>query len=106
MIDPDELEFNFPDFGFDNELTFIEYENTAAGTSHYWKFFGDYSAPFPKFQRLKNYIKFVTDRKNADMATMDKVLGKYSQMPTLGHRGTRVSNFKSPNLEKHKRRVL
>ena len=26
MIDPDELDYNFPDFGFDNELTFIELE--------------------------------------------------------------------------------
>ena len=49
LIEPEEMEYNFPDFGFNNELTFIESEPAANGTSSYWRFFGDYMAPFPKF---------------------------------------------------------
>ena len=107
MIDPDELEYNFPDFGFDNELTFIEFEPNGAGTSNYWKFFGDYSAPFPKFQRLRNYIKFVTDRKNEELKALEKAMGsKYHQMPTLGHRGTRMAKGAGMNAARNKQRLL
>ena len=67
MLEPEEMEYNFPDFGFNNELTFLESEPGQNGMSSYWRFFGDYMAPFPKFQRLKNYIKFVTDRKEEDI---------------------------------------
>ena len=67
QIEPEEMEYNFPDFGFDNELTFVDSDQSVGGYSVYWKFFGDYMAPFPKFQRLKNYIKFVTERKEEEM---------------------------------------
>lgn len=67
LIEPEEMEYNFPDFGFNNDLTFIESEPAANGMSSYWRFFGDYMAPFPKFQRLKNYIKYVTDRKEDEI---------------------------------------
>ena len=61
-IDPDDVEFNAPDFGFNNYLVFDE--KTEEGMySPNWKYFMDYQNPFPKFQRLQNYIQFVNEQK-------------------------------------------
>ena len=56
------MEFSFPDFGFDNELLFMTDENITQ-ISPQWKFFMDYCSPFPKFERLSNYITFANNEK-------------------------------------------
>ena len=61
-IQPDLLEFNFPDFGFENELCFIS-DDPNQKISPNWKYFMDYCSPFPKFERLNNYINFANNEK-------------------------------------------
>ena len=108
QIEPEEMEYNFPDFGFNNELTFVESEPGENGMSSYWRFFGDYMAPFPKFQRLKNYIKFVTERKEDDLKDMGYPGGRYNSMGTMGaqNRNPRFSKATGPAAEKARRRAL
>ena len=55
-FDPTELEYQYPDFGFDNS---VSYNEGQAG----WNVFLDYIKPQAKFQRAHNYVKYVTDRK-------------------------------------------
>ena len=64
MIDPDDVDFQSPDFGFNNDLIFED--NSNDGTQQYssnWKYIMDYAMPFPKFQRVSNYIQFVNNKK-------------------------------------------
>ena len=57
--------------------------------------------------KLKNYIKFVTDRKNEELKALEKAMGsKYHQMPTLGHRGTRMAKGAGINAARNKQRLL
>jgi len=55
QLDPESTNYMFPDFGFNNGLHFSDFE----GFHNPWKLFSDYVRPFPKFERLKNYIDFV-----------------------------------------------
>ena len=68
QIEPENLIYPVPDFGFDNELTFIQGEGKVGGYSAGWQIFGDYmkEKPFNKYERLKNYISFVTDKMNEE----------------------------------------
>ena len=54
-IDPDVIDYQCPDFGFDNDLIFEEKDPSSQFSSN-WRYFMDYSSPFPRFERLKNYI--------------------------------------------------
>lgn len=63
-IDPDNIEYQCPDFGFENHLNFAlddEDEQLKGNFSGNWKFLMDYASPFPRFERLKNYIQFVNE---------------------------------------------
>jgi len=58
-IEPDRVEYGAPDFGFNNRLIFDSAPPTPVEPGSYsgnWKYLMDYSSPFPKFERLKNYI--------------------------------------------------
>ena len=83
----------------------MESEPDANGLySSNWKFFMDYMAPFPKFQRLKNYIKFVTDRKEDDINALGNDARKIGSMNTMG--GNRLPRFAKMPADKAKRRAL
>ena len=71
-IDPDEMVYQCPDFGFDNNLIFEE-KNSIGQYSANWKFLMDYASPFPRFERLANYIQFIKTQKEYE-ETM-KILG-------------------------------
>jgi hypothetical protein len=52
---PPEILQPFPDFGFNNELHFVDQEEV----SHFWKLVSDFIlAKKPKFERLKNFVHF------------------------------------------------
>ena len=61
-IQPDMIDYNYPDFGFDNTLQFMSDEQVGEMSSN-WRFFIDYCSPFPKFERLNNYIQFANAEK-------------------------------------------
>lgn len=61
------LEFNIPDFGFDNYLQFMAEEERHGEYSHNWKYFLDYISHSPKFERLSNFIKFAHSHKQEEM---------------------------------------
>ena len=65
-----------PDFGFDNKLIFEE-KGSIADYSSNWKFLMDYASPFPRFERLANYISFIKETKEYE-----------ETMESLGRRGT------------------
>jgi hypothetical protein len=45
----------FPDFGFNNDLHFVEQEEVG----NFWKILGDFIfKKKPKFERLKNFVAF------------------------------------------------
>lgn len=54
------MPFARPDFGFNDYLTF---EQPSSGGSHSWKKFMDCFAIVPKYERVKNYIEFVNNKK-------------------------------------------
>lgn len=60
-LDPDSMEFTFPDFGFNNELEFEEGDEYGAVFG--WRKFMDCVAIEPKYERVQNYISFINDRK-------------------------------------------
>ena len=60
-IDPDEVEYQNPNFGFNNYLIFEGEQQRIVGAdgsslSSNWKFFMDYSSVYPRYERLKHYI--------------------------------------------------
>lgn len=57
-FDPTDLECQYPDFGFDNPVSYNE------GGEIGWNVFLDYINPIPKYQRAHNYVKYVTERKD------------------------------------------
>lgn len=63
VIEPEDQEYAAPDFGFNNELIFEDKGQSLGGYSQYWKYFMDYASPFPRFERVKNYIQFVNEQK-------------------------------------------
>jgi hypothetical protein len=60
-LDPDSMDFTFPDFGFNNELEFEEGDEDGAVFG--WRKFMDCVAIDPKYERVQNYISFINDRK-------------------------------------------
>ena len=60
-LDPDSMEFTFPDFGFNNELEFEEGDEDGAVFG--WRKFMDCVAIDPKYERVQNYISFINDKK-------------------------------------------
>ena len=80
-IDPDEMKYQCPDFGFDNNLIFEE-KNQIGHYSANWKFFMDYASLFPRFERLANYIQFIKTQKEYE-ETM-KSLGGRGRMDRQG----------------------
>ena len=73
MIDPDNVDYQSPDFGFDNYLIFEDKSATGFDKSVYWKFFMDYTSKNPKFQRLGNYIQFSLEcQENEKFESMKK----------------------------------
>ena len=71
-IDPDQVDHQNPDFGFNNYLIFEgESKGIARGDgtnfSNSWKFFMDYTAFEPKYERLKHYIEFINEQKYNEM---------------------------------------
>ena len=60
-LDPDSLGFNQPDFGFDYDFDFDDAQTT--GSQRGWQRFMDTLAVFPKYERVKNYIDFVNQKK-------------------------------------------
>ena len=60
-LDPDSMEFPFPDFGFNNELEFEEGDEDGAVFG--WRKFMDCVAIDPKYERVQNYISFINDKK-------------------------------------------
>ena len=61
-IDPDQMDYSCPDFGFDNYMIFDDKSKVGLFSS-LWKYLMDYAAPFPRYERLKNYIEFVNEQK-------------------------------------------
>lgn len=65
-IDPDEIGYAQPDFGFDTQLSFDYFDNQSEdqdfqGTG--WNKFKDCVSMFPKYERVKNYINFINQKK-------------------------------------------
>lgn len=60
-LDPDNLGFPQPDFGFDYDFDFDE--NSLTDNARGWKRFMDTMSVFPKYERIKNYIDFVNQKK-------------------------------------------
>jgi hypothetical protein len=60
-LDPDNMEFTFPDFGFNNELEFEERDDDGAVLG--WRRFMDCVSMAPKYERVQNYISFINDKK-------------------------------------------
>ena len=52
-LDPSLREFQFPDFGFQDKLN----TDINASTSSIWALLYDHICTFPKFERLRNYIR-------------------------------------------------
>ena len=73
-FDPTELEFQYPDFGFDNP---VSYNDGALG----WSVFLDYINVGQKFQRAHNYVKYCTDRKEELLSAMGIRGDKKSSSP-------------------------
>ena len=69
IMDPDKMEYSSPDFGFDNFLCFDNVKESKPGDfSSGWRLLQDYSSPFPRYERLKNYINCVNEEKFRDDA--------------------------------------
>ena len=102
-LDPDTIEFNAPDFGYNNFLSFDE--DTNDEVSRYqiescksnndlpdmhingWKKFLDFISLYPKHERVQNYIQFMNG----------KHLEKHFQPSTLLSPGSnRESSMMSP----------
>ena len=60
-IQPENVEYMYPDFGFDNDMTFLD--DITTNYSSPWRFFMDYVTTFPKFERPKNYIMHINTLK-------------------------------------------
>lgn len=60
-LDPDSMDYTFPDFGFNNELEFEEGDEDGAVFG--WRKFMDCVAIDPKYERVQNYISFINDKK-------------------------------------------
>ena len=89
-IQPDFMEFNYPDFGFDNELQFFTEEGYYKHSPN-WKFFMDYCSPFPKFERLNNYITFANNEK------LERLMSEESRIGIKPTKSTQVSSNKKIN---------
>ena len=61
-IDPDNVTFQNPDFGFNNDLIFEDSSNYGKFSSN-WKYIMDYTTLFPRFERVSNYIQHVNEQK-------------------------------------------
>ena len=72
-IDPDDMNYQSPDFGFDDHMVFEEEPQTGS-YSHGWKCIGDYVSRYSRFERVVNYIKFVNKQKNQEEAQNKKLL--------------------------------
>jgi hypothetical protein len=57
-LDPDNIPFSQPDFGFDYDF---EFNDAAAngGAEQYWKQLTNLVSLYPRYERVKNYIDFV-----------------------------------------------
>jgi len=73
-IDPDDMNYQSPDFGFDDHMVFEEEDAGSAGYSHGWKYIGDYVSRYSRFERVANYIKFVNKQKTQEEARNKKLL--------------------------------
>lgn len=62
-IDPDNMTFQNPDFGFNNSLIFEDITPNNGKYSSSWKYIMDYTTLFPRFERVTNYIQFVNQTK-------------------------------------------
>ena len=60
-LDPDSMDYTFPDFGFNNELELEEGDEDGAVFG--WRKFMDCVAIDPKYERVQNYISFINDKK-------------------------------------------
>ena len=89
-IQPDFMEFNYPDFGFDNELQFFNEDNVSTHSPN-WKFFMDYCSPFPKFERLNNYIAFANNEK------LERLMSEDSRIMIKSNKSTNVASNKKIN---------
>ena len=65
--------FKCPDFGFDNLLNFNdpieEKKKMKNGMSNNWKYVMDFAQMEPRFERVRNYITFVNEKKFNEEAT-------------------------------------
>lgn len=53
-LDPSIREFQFPDFGFHDQLNMDLYEKDK--NSNFWSLLADYISYFPKYERVNNII--------------------------------------------------
>ena len=60
------MEFQNPDFGFNNDLIFEDNSQAFSKYSSNWKYIMDQITLFPRFERVKNYIQFVNEQKTLD----------------------------------------
>lgn len=63
-LDPDIIKYSYPDFGYDGILSFSENEDSDEGyKGSGWRKFMDCVSIQPKFERVKQYINFVNQKK-------------------------------------------
>ena len=95
LVNPDKLKYSSPDFGFDNFLNFDQVDMSKAGEfSPGWRLLQDYSSPFPRYERLKNYINCVNEEKfRADAKKFQKA-NSFRRTSTLVNRLTARMNPK------------
>ena len=74
-LDPEEMGFAQPDFGFESNLNFAQ--NTSPNG---WQRFLDCISKFPKHEMLKNYVNFVNQKKI--MRLNDQLFKKAKKNPT------------------------
>lgn len=63
-LDPDDIKCSYPDFGYDQILSFSGDENDEdAYKGSGWRRFMDCVSVNPKFERVRNYVNFVNQKK-------------------------------------------
>ena len=62
-LDPEEIRYAFPDFGFDSTQNFqdLNQDNDYGGKG--WQKFMDCVSLYPKHERVKNYVNFINQKK-------------------------------------------
>jgi hypothetical protein len=97
-LTPDTMPYARPDFGFND---FMSFEDTdESGHINGWKSFLDCFSLVPKYERVKNYIEFIHDKKITKLRASipDSALKKLRYENRHNNTG-KIQSVKFANLE-------